>query len=108
MGDRQCSLQVQYAPQRLDRLFLPPQSEQQDRVQVPQFRRQWVAHQRLRAGLLAFGLAMLASPVLRAGGALPVSLGFLGTAAVVIATMVLWLGLRGAFDSFDVIRRFKP
>ena len=59
------------------------------------------------AGLLAFGLAMVASPALRAGGA-SVSLGFLGTAAVVIATMVLWLGLRGAFDSFDVIRRFKP
>jgi hypothetical protein len=27
---------------------------------------------------------------------------------VVIFTMILWLGLRGAFDSFDVIRRFKP
>jgi hypothetical protein len=60
------------------------------------------------AGLLAFGLATLASPAMRAGSALPVSLGFLGTAAVVIATMVIWLGLRGAFDSFDVIRRFKP
>jgi hypothetical protein len=59
------------------------------------------------AGLFAFGLATLASPALRAS-ALPVSLGFLGTATVVIATMVIWLGLRGAFDSFDVIRRFKP
>jgi hypothetical protein len=60
------------------------------------------------AGLSAFGLATLASPGLRAASALPVSLGFLGTATVVIATMVIWLGLRGAFDSFDVIRRFKP
>jgi hypothetical protein len=46
--------------------------------------------------------------VFRSHYALPVSLGFLGTATVVIFTMILWLGLRGAFDSFDVIRRFKP
>jgi hypothetical protein len=60
------------------------------------------------AGLLAAGFATLVSMVFRSHYALPVSLGFLGTATVVIFTMILWLGLRGAFDSFDVIRRFKP
>ena len=60
------------------------------------------------AGLLAAGLATLLFPVFRSHYALPVSLGFLGTAAAVIFTMILWLGLRGAFNSFDVIRRFKP
>ena len=60
------------------------------------------------AGLLAAGFATLVSLVFRSHYALPVSLGFLGTATVVIFTMILWLGLRGAFDSFDVIRRFKP
>jgi hypothetical protein len=59
-------------------------------------------------GLLAAGFATLVSMVFRSHYALPVSLGFLGTATVVIFTMILWLGLRGAFDSFDVIRRFKP
>ena len=60
------------------------------------------------AGVLAFGFAMLLSPAFRSAFALPVSLGLLGTAAAVIVTMILWLGLRGAFESFDVIRRFKP
>ena len=60
------------------------------------------------AGVLAFGFAMLLSPAFRSAFALPVSLGLLGTAAAIIVTMILWLGLRGAFDSFDVIRRFKP
>ena len=59
-------------------------------------------------GLLAAGFATVVSTVFRSNYALPVSLGFLGTAAVVIFTMILWLGLRGAFDSFDVIRRFRP
>ena len=59
-------------------------------------------------GLLAAGFATLVSTVFRSHYAMPVSLGFLGTATVVIFTMILWLGLRGAFDSFDVIRRFKP
>jgi hypothetical protein len=59
-------------------------------------------------GLLAAGFATLVSAVFRSHYAMPVSLGFLGTATVVILTMILWLGLRGAFDSFDVIRRFKP
>ena len=59
-------------------------------------------------GLLAAGFATLVSAVFRSHYAMPVSLGFLGTATVVILTMILWLGLRGAFDLFDVIRRFKP
>ncbi len=59
------------------------------------------------AGVLVSGLATLVSPTFRSQFALPVSLGLLGTAAAVILTMVLWLGLRGAFTSFDVIRRFK-
>jgi hypothetical protein len=60
------------------------------------------------AGLLAFGFAMLLSPSFRSAAALAVSVGFLGTAAVVIFTMVIWLGVRGAFNAFDVIRRFRP
>jgi hypothetical protein len=60
------------------------------------------------AGLLTFGFAMLLSPSFRSEWSLPVSLGFLGTAAAVIIAMILWLGLRGAFESFDVVRRFKP
>ncbi len=60
------------------------------------------------AGLLAFGFAMLLSPSFRSAAALAVSVGFLGTAAVVIFTMITWLGVRGAFNAFDVIRRFRP
>jgi len=52
-------------------------------------------------------LTTLASPAFRTADAVPVSLGFLATALAVIITMILWLGLRGAVDSFDVIRRFK-
>lgn len=57
--------------------------------------------------LFAFGLATLASPTFRAQYALPVSAGLLGTAGIVVVTMIVWLGLRGAFESFDVIRRFR-
>lgn len=60
------------------------------------------------AAVLAFGLAMALSPIFRSEFALPVSLGLLATAAAIIITMIIWLGLRGAFESFDVIRRFKP
>ena len=60
------------------------------------------------AAALAVGFAMLLSPVFRTEFALAVSLGLLGTAAAIIITMIPWLGLRGAFESFDVIRRFKP
>jgi len=60
------------------------------------------------AGAIVFGFAMLLSPNFRSEFALPVSLGLLGTAAAIVITMILWLGLRGAFESFDVIRRFRP
>jgi len=60
------------------------------------------------AGAIVFGFAMLLSPNFRSEYALPVSLGLLGTAAAIVITMILWLGLRGAFESFDVIRRFRP
>jgi len=60
------------------------------------------------AGAIVFGFAMLLSPNFRSDYALPVSLGLLGTAAAIVITMILWLGLRGAFESFDVIRRFRP
>jgi hypothetical protein len=60
------------------------------------------------AAALAVGFAMLFSPVFRSDFALTASLGLVGTAAAIILTMILWLGPRGAFDAFDVIRRFKP
>jgi hypothetical protein len=57
--------------------------------------------------VLGFGLAMLLSSSFQRLYAVPVALGLLGTAAAIVMTMILWLGLRGAFESFDVIRRFK-
>jgi hypothetical protein len=59
-------------------------------------------------GLVAFGFAILLSSSFRTAATLPVSLGFLCTAMAVIFTMITWLGARGAFESFDVIRRFRP
>ncbi len=58
-------------------------------------------------GVLAFGLAILLSSSFQSLYVLPVSVGLLCVAAVIVITMILWLGLRGAFESFDVIRRFK-
>jgi len=60
------------------------------------------------AGLLIFGVVALVSSSFRTEYFLPVSLGFMITAAAVVLTMITWLGTRSAFDSFDVIRRFKP
>ncbi len=57
--------------------------------------------------VLAFGFATLLSPGFQSLYMLPVSVGLLCIAAVTVITMILWLGLRGAFDSFDVIQRFK-
>ena len=57
--------------------------------------------------VLAFGLAILLSSSFQSLYVLPVSVGLLCVAAVIVITMILWLGLRGAFESFDVIRRFK-
>jgi hypothetical protein len=59
-------------------------------------------------GLVAFALAIVLSPRFRSEDMLAVSLGFLGTAVAVIFTMIAWLGVRDAFKSFDVIRRFGP
>jgi hypothetical protein len=58
-------------------------------------------------GVLGFGLAMLLSSSFQRLYAVPVTLGLLGIASAIVMTMILWLGLRGAFESFDVIRRFK-
>jgi hypothetical protein len=57
--------------------------------------------------LLAFGFALLLSFDFQSAYVLPVSLGLLCMAVAIVITMILWLGLRGAFKSFDVIRRFK-
>jgi hypothetical protein len=59
------------------------------------------------ASVLAFGLAILLSSSFQSLYVLPVSVGLLCVAAVIVITMILWLGLRGAFESFDVIRRFR-
>jgi hypothetical protein len=58
--------------------------------------------------VLGFGLAMLLSSSAQRLYAVPVTLGLLGMASAIVVTMILWLGLRGAFESFDVIRRFRP
>ncbi len=57
--------------------------------------------------VLGFVLAMLLSSSFESLYAVPVSLGLLGMASAIVIAMILWLGLRGAFESFDVIRRFK-
>ena len=58
--------------------------------------------------LLWFGLAVIFYPQHRLSLFLPIALGFVGLTAAVIFTMITWLGVRGAFESFDVIRRFSP
>ena len=57
--------------------------------------------------LLVFGFAALVSLSFRTAYFLPMSLAFMLTAAAVVLTMITWLGTREAFDSFDVIRRFR-
>jgi hypothetical protein len=59
------------------------------------------------ASVLCTGLAMLLSSRFQNLYAVPVTLGLLGMASAIVITMILWLGLRGAFESFDIIRRFK-
>jgi hypothetical protein len=59
------------------------------------------------ASVLALGLATLLSSGFQSLYAVPVGVGLVGMAAVIVVTMILWLGLRGAFESFDVVRRFK-
>lgn len=57
--------------------------------------------------LIAFGIATLANPHFAARAFLPVSAGFLVLFIVVVFTMIVQSGVRGAFDSFDVIRTFR-
>lgn len=58
--------------------------------------------------LLWFGLAVIFYPQYRFSLFLPIALGFVALTAAVIFTMITWLGVRGAFESFDIIRRFGP
>ena len=58
--------------------------------------------------LLWFGLAVLIYPEYRLPLLLPVALGLGALTAAVVFTMITWLGVRGAFESFDVIRSFAP
>ena len=58
--------------------------------------------------LVGFGIATLVQPGFGAVAFLPVSLGFLGVFAAVVFSMVTQAGVRGAFESFDVIRTFRP
>jgi hypothetical protein len=58
--------------------------------------------------LLWFGLAVFFYPQHRFSLFLPIALGFVSLTAAVIFTMITWLGVRGAFESFDIIRRFGP
>ena len=59
------------------------------------------------AGLLAFAFSALLSAGFRDGFFLPGSLAFIAVPAVVVFYMITHLGLRRAFESFDVIRRFR-
>jgi len=58
--------------------------------------------------LLWFGLAVIFYPQHRISLFLPIALGFVALTTVMIFTMITWLGVHGAFDSFDIIRRFAP
>ncbi len=58
--------------------------------------------------LLWFGLSFIFYPQHRFSLFLPIALGFMALTVAVIFTMTTWLGIRGAFESFDVIRRFGP
>ena len=58
--------------------------------------------------LLWFGLAVFFYPQHRFSLFLPIAIGFVVLTAAVIFTMITWLGVRGAFESFDIIRRFGP
>ncbi len=58
--------------------------------------------------LLWFGLAVLIYPHYRSNLLLPVAAGLVALTSAVIFTMMAWLGVRGAFGSFDVIRSFAP
>jgi hypothetical protein len=59
------------------------------------------------AALIGFALAALLSAGFRDDFFLPGSLGFMAVFAAVVFYMITHLGLRRAFESFDVIRRFR-
>jgi hypothetical protein len=58
-------------------------------------------------GLLAFALGALLSAGFRDDFFLPGSLALIAMPAAVVFYMITHLGLRRAFESFDVIRRFR-
>jgi hypothetical protein len=57
--------------------------------------------------LVAFGLATLLDPDVRSNLFLPAGAGFALLFAAAVFYMVTRAGLRGAFESFDVIRTFR-
>lgn len=59
------------------------------------------------AALVAFGIAVLLSPSFRVANFLPLCLGFILLPVAVVFYMITHFGVRGAFESFDVIRRFR-
>ncbi len=60
------------------------------------------------AALLAFLLSLLFGAEEASALLLPIGLGFLVLAAAVAFYLVTHLGLRRAFEAFDVIRDFRP
>lgn len=59
------------------------------------------------ASLLAFGLAVLTDDGLSNTSVLATSAGFISLFVIVVFYMAVSLGVRRAFDSFDVIREFR-
>ncbi len=59
------------------------------------------------AALLGFGLAVLLSPDFAAKAFWPISGGLLLIFGIVVFYLVTHFGARGAFEGFDVIRRFR-
>ena len=59
------------------------------------------------AALVAFGVATLLRPGFAARAFVPMSAGLILIFASVVFTMVTRSGVRGAFESFDVIRTFR-
>lgn len=59
------------------------------------------------AALLAFGLSVLLGPAVWQGRQWLAVGGFMVLALALVIYLILAHGLRGAFDSFDVIRQFK-
>jgi hypothetical protein len=57
--------------------------------------------------LVAFGVAVLVSPAFSAANFLAIILGLIALPVVVIFYMVTNFGVLGAFEAFDVIRRFR-